>query len=214
MSVIVTELSASSTSGRNRICLAALEAFAQYGYDGAGVSLIAERAGVSQPSVHYHFKSKRMLWEAAMLQLAAIIAADRRAQSTLADFLSPLDKLRATCALLIENAATRPVLGQIILSEGQNGGERLDWLLRHVLSDIYYEFLELVETCVQEKLIKPYKPTHILMLLTGAAVTQFNVAPLVSSVFGEDPKSPDNVDAFKKMYLDVMFSGLLDAETD
>lgn len=208
----MTELRSSITSGRNRICRAALEAFAQYGYDGAGVSLIAERAGVSQPSVHYHFKSKRMLWEAAMLLLAEIIAQDRRAQSTLAEFLSPLDKLRASCALLIENAATRPVLGQIILSEGQTGGERLDWLLRHVLSDVYYEFLELVETCVREQLIKPYKPTQILMLLTGAAVTQFNVAPLVSSVFGEDPKSPENVDAFKTMYLDVMFSGLLIAE--
>ena len=51
-----------------------------------------------------------------------------------------------------------------------------------------------------------------LILLTGAAVTQFNVAPLVSSVFGEDPKSPENVDAFKTMYLDVMFSGLIIAE--
>lgn len=210
----MTAVHAANTTGRIRICRAALEAFAQYGYDGAGVSLIAERAGVSQPSVHYHFKSKRMLWEAAMLQLADMLASDRRAQSTFADFLSPLDKLRATCALLIENAATRPVLGQVILSEGQTGGERLDWLLRHVLSDIYYEFLELVETCVQEKLIKPYKPTQILMLLTGAAVTQFNVAPLVRSVFGEDPKSPDNVEAFKQMYLDVLFSGLLNAETE
>ncbi|NQY95894.1 MAG: TetR/AcrR family transcriptional regulator [Henriciella sp.] len=208
----MAKLSSSTISGRNRICRAALEAFAQYGYDGAGVSLIAERAGVSQPSVHYHFKSKRMLWEAAMLLLAEMIAQDRRAQSTLAEFLSPLDKLRASCALLIENAATRPVLGQIILSEGQTGGERLDWLLRHVLSDVYYEFLELVDTCVRDQLIKPYKPTQILMLLTGAAVTQFNVAPLVSSVFGEDPKTPENVDAFKTMYLDVMFSGLLIAE--
>ena len=204
----------STRPGRNRICRAALEAFAQYGYDGAGVSLIAERAGVSQPSIHYHFKSKRMLWEAAMLQLAEIIAVDRRAQSKFAAFLSPLDKLKATCAILIENAASNPVLGQIILSEGQTGGERLDWLLRNVLSEVYYEFLEIVEICVRDQLIKPYKPYHLLMLLTGAAVTQFNVAPLVSSVFGEDPKSPDNVDAFKEMYLDVMFSGLTNTDAE
>jgi len=194
--------------------MAALEAFAQYGYEGAGVSLIAERACVSQPSIHYHFKSKRMLWEAAMLQLADMIAAERQARSSLAEFLAPLDKLKATCAILIENAATRPVLGQIILSEGQTGGERLDWLLRHVLSDVYYEFLEIVETCVREKLIKPYNPAHLLMLLTGAAVTQFNVAPLVSSVFGQDPKASENVNAFKDMYLDVIFAGLLNTEPE
>ena len=106
-------------------------------------------------------------------------------------------------------SAINPVVGEIILSEGQTGGERLDWLLRNVLSEVYYEFLEIVDTCVRDKLIKPYKPSHLLMLLTGAAVTQFNVAPLVSSVFGEDPKSPDKVGAFKQMYLDVIFSGLL-----
>ena len=62
--------------------------------------------------------------------------------------------------------------------------------------------------------LDPARAAEILMLLTGAAVTQFNVAPLVGSVFGEDPKTPDNVEAFKQMYLDVMFSGLLNAETD
>ena len=210
----MTQDTVSKLSGRSRICLSALETFAQHGYDGAGVSLIAERAGVSQPSIHYHFKSKRMLWEAAMLQLAEMIGVDRRAQAKFAEFLSPLDKLKATCTILIENAASNPVLGQIILSEGQTGGERLDWLLRHVLSDVYYEFLEIIETCVQDGVIKPYKPSHVLMLLTGAAVTQFNVAPLVSSVFGEDPKSPDNVDAYKAMYLDVIFSGLINTDPE
>lgn len=209
----MTDMDTAAATGKTRICQAALEAFAQRGYDGAGVTLIAARAGVSQPSIHYHFKSKRMLWEAAMMQLADMLAADRRAQAPVARDLSPLEQLKATCALLIDNAATRPVLGQVILSEGQTGGERLDWLLRNVLSDVYYEFLEIVETCVRQDVIKPYKPEQILMLLTGAAVTQFNVAPLVSAVFGEDPKSPDNVEAFKQMYLDVIFSGLVNTET-
>ena len=48
----MTQDTVSKHSGRSRICLAALEAFAQHGYDGAGVSLIAERAGVSQPCFH------------------------------------------------------------------------------------------------------------------------------------------------------------------
>lgn len=208
----MSDTNLSAATGKARICRAALEAFAQYGYDGAGVTLIAEQAGVSQPSIHYHFKSKRMLWEAAMRELGALIAADQQARAPLAEALPPLDQLRAACALLIDTAATRPVLGQVILSEGQTGGERLDWLLRNVLSETYYDFLEIIETCVRDGLMKPYSPTQILMLLTGAAVTQFNVAPLVRSVFGEDPKSPDNVERFKQMYLDVMFSGLLNAE--
>ena len=100
------------------------------------------------------------------------------------------------------------MLGQVILAEGQAGGERLDWLLRNIFSDIYFEFLETIEACQEAGLIKRHKPSHLLMLLTGAAVTQFNVSPLIRSMFGEDPKARENVDAFKEVYLDILFSGL------
>jgi len=198
----------SKTSSKDHICEVALATFARLGYGGANVAQIAADAGVSQPTIHYHFKSKRALWEAAMHQLGASLTSSRQSQQELYGFLSPLDKLKAACVLLIEEASRGPVLGQVILSEGQAGGERLEWLLRNVLFDVYQDFLEVVETCVHEGLIKPYKGSHLLMLLTGAAVTQFNVSPLVSSVFGEDPREQKNVTAFKEMYLDVLFAGL------
>ena len=205
----MTSSASTRSASKTRILEAALKEFAQHGYDGAGVVKIANDAGVSQPSIHYHFKSKRALWEAAMTHLGASIVQTRDAQRALSEFMLPLEKLKATCALIIEDAATKPHIGQIILSEGQTGGERLEWLLRNVLSEFYYEFHEVVETCVREGLIKPYQPSQLLMLLTGAAVTQFNVAPLVTAVFGDQPRQRDNIDAFKSMYLDVIFSGLV-----
>ena len=203
------EHSTAKRSSRERICEAALSAFAKHGFDGVGVTKIASDAGVSQPTIHYHFKTKRALWEAAMMQLGVSLERTRSVQNELYGFLPPLEKLKATCALLIEDAATRPVLGQIILSEGQAGGKRLEWLLRHVLSDTYYEFQETIEACIRGGLIKPYQPAQILMLLTGAAVTQFNVSPLVAAVFGDNPHARQNVDAFKAMYLDIIFTGLI-----
>ena len=198
----------SKSAGRDRILEVALKEFAIRGYDGAGVVKIATDAGVSQSSIHYHFKSKRALWEAAMLQLGASIARDRKVLEELYGYLPPLEKLKATCALIVEDAASRPYLGQVILSEGQIGGERMEWLLQHVLSKPYDDFLEILEDCMLAGQIKRFKTSQLLMLLTGAAVTQFNVAPLVSSVFGDDPKKRSNVDDFKAMYLDVVFSGL------
>lgn len=37
--------------------------FAEYGFDGVGIRLIAERSGVTMPSIFYHFGSKAMLYE-------------------------------------------------------------------------------------------------------------------------------------------------------
>ncbi len=199
----------STLSSKDQICETALIAFGKYGYDGANVSKIAADAGVSQPNVHYHFKSKRALWEASMLHLGKSLERDVAAQKELYGLLTPLDKLKASCLVLIEDAANRPVLGQVILSEGQSGGERLDWLLRNVLSGMYYEFAETVEICVRENLIKPFVPHQLLMFLIGAAVTQFNVSPLVTAVFGDDPRAPENVSMFKDMYLEILFDGIV-----
>lgn len=199
----------SNLSSKEQICDVALIAFGKFGYDGANISKIASEAGVSQPNVHYHFKNKRALWEASMLHLGATLRQDIAAQKEIYGLLSPLDKLKASCLLLIEDAARRPVLGQVILAEGQSGGERLDWLLKNVLSNIYFELQESVQTCIQDDLIKPFQPHQILMFLIGAAVTLFNVSPLVQSVFGQDPRAPENVSAFKELYLEVLFDGIL-----
>lgn len=43
---------------RDRILESALTLFAEKGYDGVGVDLIAEKAGIKGPSLYKHFKSK------------------------------------------------------------------------------------------------------------------------------------------------------------
>ena len=43
---------------RDRILDSALTLFSEKGYDGVGVDLIAERAGLKGPSIYKHFKSK------------------------------------------------------------------------------------------------------------------------------------------------------------
>ncbi len=61
--------SASSSAGdatRRRLVEAALVEFAAHGYEGASTRVIAERAGVHQPLINYHFRSKADLWRASV----------------------------------------------------------------------------------------------------------------------------------------------------
>ena len=199
---------ARQTPAKQRIAQVALDLFAARGFDNVGVTEIAEKAGVSQPSIHYHFRSKQDLWEASMGALVQDMERASSLRESVLASLDPLSSLKALCAIIIEQSVKTPNLGRVILSEGQTGGPRLDWLMRHVFAEGYYQFLELIEECVEAKLIKPYNPYQILMLLHGAAVTHFNVAPLVDAVFGEDPRSRENANFFQEMYMDVIFAGL------
>lgn len=53
-------------STRDRILDAALEAFAESGYDGATVRDIAAKVGVSDPALYAHFAGKKAIFEALM----------------------------------------------------------------------------------------------------------------------------------------------------
>ena len=197
-----------SASGKERILDAALELFAARGFENVGVTEIAEAAAVSQPSIHYHFRNKRGLWEASMQRLAQRMDANAVVQDNLSLTLDPLSALKAACVILLQRSQQSPTLGRIIMAEGQASSDRLDWLMREVYAESYYRFQELIDACIEVGAIKPYKPHQILMLLHGAAVTYFNMAPLVDTVFGEDVRTQKNASAFQELFMDVMFAGL------
>ena len=56
---------------RERVLDAALELFADRGFDGASTRDIAAQAGVAQPLLNYHFRSKDDLWREAVDRLFA-----------------------------------------------------------------------------------------------------------------------------------------------
>src|SRR3546814_1766093 len=51
---------------RDRILDAALDLFFERSFDGATTREIAQRAGVTQPLLNYHYRSKDDLWRAAV----------------------------------------------------------------------------------------------------------------------------------------------------
>src|SRR4051794_47165 len=59
---------------RERILVAAVDLFAERSFDGATTRAIAERAGVAQPLLNYHYQSKDALWRAAVDSLFDLLA--------------------------------------------------------------------------------------------------------------------------------------------
>lgn len=53
---------------RQRILDAARELFARHGYAGTSVRMIARLCGMSDPAIHYHFRSKSEIYEALLVE--------------------------------------------------------------------------------------------------------------------------------------------------
>src|SRR5579862_1082943 len=58
-----------------RILEAAIEVFAEEGYDGASTRTLAKRAGVNLPAIQYYFGSKEGLYRAAIDEIIGIVEA-------------------------------------------------------------------------------------------------------------------------------------------
>jgi len=127
----------SADATRERILAAALDLFAERSYEGASTRLIAERAGVRQPLLTYHFGSKTELWRAAVGRLFEDLA---RALSERVAGLRGVDEetvARLVVADFVRFSASHPELHRIIMQECKTEGDRLAWLVEEHIQPLY-----------------------------------------------------------------------------
>lgn len=61
------------TDNRSQLMHAALQLFAQQGYDAVGVQQIVEAVGVTKPTLYHYFQSKRGLFEALVAERSELL---------------------------------------------------------------------------------------------------------------------------------------------
>ena len=125
---------------------AALDAFADRGYDGTSVREIARDLGVSHNLIPQRIGSKDDVWRAAVDHgfghLAVALAA---AVGEVPDDATDLDRLRAMVLRFVEANAARPALLRIINREAVAPGWRFDLLWERYIEPVRSASAELLE---------------------------------------------------------------------
>ena len=191
-----------------RIREAALDLFSKLGFERVTMADIAAAAGVSQPSLHYHFDDKDQLWRSAMGLLAEAIRAEERLMAAAAD-APAIVKLQMAMRHFLHLAWRHPALGRIVALEGMAGGARLDWLIEHVIGQRNRWLVALIGEAIAAGELKPYPPEQILILLQTGAVGAINMAPLMRANFDYDPDRQDARDAYEALVIETMMAGLV-----
>jgi TetR/AcrR family transcriptional regulator len=189
----VTRPSAKPT--RDRIVVAAIDLFSDQSFDGAATREIAARAGVTQPLLNYHFRSKEELWQSAVDSLF------ERLNQTLDDRtigLRGVDEI-TTAKLLVREfvtfSARNPQLHRIIMQESKVDGPRMDYIVDRHVRPIYERTTALFESLARQGAVPPIPPTHLYYILTGAGPTMFVLAPECRRLSGIDPFDDSVIEA-------------------
>ncbi|GGA20973.1 TetR/AcrR family transcriptional regulator [Neptunicoccus cionae] len=138
----VETLSTAKESRFDAILDSAETVFARSGYEGATMREIAERAGVAQGLIHYHFKTKEVLFEAMVSRRSKQINEGRAAlldrimeQGETPDLEPIVEALfRPTIEAGISQASNGGAFAQILVSTANSAQER-----EQLLTEKYYD---------------------------------------------------------------------------
>lgn len=195
----------SADATRDRILTAAADLFAERSFDGATTRQIAAAAGVTQPLLNYHYRSKDELWRAAVDSLFEELAAAFASQ---AEALSDLDDLAAAKARVCEFvlfSARRPQLHRIITQESKADSPRMDYLVERHVRPVYEATVAMFEQLVADGSVPPIAPAHLYYLLTGAGPTMFVLGPECRRLTGLDPESDAVIEAHADAVCTLIF---------
>lgn len=195
----------SSEATRDRILSAALDVFAERSFDGASTREIAERAGVTQPLVNYHFDTKEALWQAAVDSLFDSLV---QALTARAEGLRGVDEL-TTAKLLVREfvhfSARHPELHRIITGECKSDGPRLDWLTERHTRPLYESATTMFTRLAEAGHTPAIPPAHAYYILTGAAATLFVIGPECRRLASLDPTDDDVIETHADAVVSMLF---------
>jgi len=204
--VRVTRPSADATRGR--ILGAAVDLFSERSFDGATTREIAARAGVTQPLLTYHFRTKDELWQAAVDSLFGRL---NKAMSERAIGLRGIDEI-TTAKLLVREfimfSARHPQLHRIITQESKTDGPRMDYLVDHHVRPIYERTIELFESLRRQGAVPDVPAEHLYYILTGAGPTMFVLAPECRRLSTLEPSDDTVIDAHADAVCLLLFGSI------
>jgi len=183
----VTRRDEQRAATRERIVEAASVAFAERGFRGASTRDIASRAGANQGLITYHFRTKDELWRAAADRIFGMLRTSLGARLAALETEDPRERAREQIREYVRFAAANPELFRIMIEEGKDGGERMQWLVETHVRPIYDEFVRSADVAgagLEASLVP-----HFHYVLAGAASLIFAVAPECRQLTGLDPET-------------------------
>ncbi|MCJ2877399.1 TetR/AcrR family transcriptional regulator [Rhizobium pusense] len=200
---------AQDVAPRERLIAAAIPLFALHGYETVSTGQIAAAADLSQPMVHYHFKSKDRIWYEAIETLMYNLARQFPNRRDELKDLDPVARLKVLTRRFILMSASDTTLSRIILHESLVQSERLAWLVERFVSKGFRDFDEAIRQGVDAGRIKPLPAYTISNTIITASSFTFCLVGLVKLVYDKNITDPAHIQEMADSIVEILFHGIV-----
>lgn len=168
---------------------AAKEVFVEYGFDGASMQRIADRAGINKALLHYYFRSKDNLFEATFKEVFVTIMPPL--MNTAKENIPIEDKIRLFVDKYITSLRDNPLVPIFILHELNRNPENLPKLVMESGINPLLFYNAIVEE--QHKgILRPFPPRHLLINMLALSIFPFVAKPIIKGVFFDNDEGAFN----------------------
>jgi AcrR family transcriptional regulator len=179
----------SESPSRARILVNARREFAERGFDGARLADIAREAGLSHPTLLYHYNSKADLYRAVIESAVLDWAAETEA--AVSGALEGFDQVVSIIDAGFAFFATHGDFARILRREALEGGERLDAAITDWLRPFLHRAVDFLEREMEAGRLRRHDPLELMQICYGAVFTFFSDAGFRARLLDSDPLSPD-----------------------
>ena len=173
------------------ILSAAMDEFAQYGYAGARVDRIAERAEINKRLIYYYFGNKDDLFLAVLERTYADIRAAEQALHL--DEMDPVEAIRQLVSFTWHYYLEHPEFITLLNSENLHQGRHLEksQRARELNSPLVETLAEILERGRKEGIFRGgIDPVQLYVSIAGLAYFYLSNSYTLSAIFGRDLMTP------------------------
>ncbi|MCR9290823.1 MAG: TetR/AcrR family transcriptional regulator [Bacteroidetes bacterium] len=199
----------SETINKETILKIALEAFAEFGFEGVSVKTIAKRAKINDSLMHYHFGSKIELWKKAIETSVDKYEEERKKTLRLYKGEDLVIIGKALIRHFIYFMAENIELHQIVVHEMTQKTERTDWVIKIVLEPIA-ERIEEYRTAFladREPIFKMSTASYF-SLAYGMSTTFFTMQHLADKRYGVNVFEEKQIEEHVDLVTEIVFATL------
>jgi TetR/AcrR family transcriptional regulator len=191
------------------ILSAAESVFAERGYSGATMSMIAARAGSPKANIHYYFPTKEGLYRAVIGQ---VLTAWLDAAASFDTSDDPVEALTAYIGAKMDLAREMPLSSQIYASEIMRGAPVIQDFLDTTLSGWVRSREVVVRRWIAEGKLRPIEPKYLFYMIWATTQHYANATHEMATLEGGAPLGEAAFERAKRQAAETVLFGVAAAE--
>lgn len=183
---------------------AAIDLFAERGFDGVSLSQIASKVDADVALTRYYFGSKASLWDAAMTYLAECFV---KALSDANTFQQgpKTEALKALIRAFVIASAQWPQVSRVIVFDGDKSDARGDFIKNQFVAPFYLLLSDLIEDAKTDGAVSDVSTRTIFFMITHGGSFPMALPALTNAFPGDDIASEAGLNAHADAIVDLIF---------